>query len=272
MSKKVTFIHFGDDIASSRLRAIIPQKELKKLGVSKGNDVVVYGKHFLSFDQIRGYGEYVYDICDNHFDTPELSHYYHSHAEKADFLTCNSEVMQKIIKEKTGRDSVIIPEPYESDERRPSIGNLLYWYGHKSNLCDLERLKPSLKGELIALSNPKWTRELHNKIMKNPLIVVIPTGKSMAKSENRMVEAIRQGKYVCAEHLPAYDKFSKFYPLGDIPKNIERALSDPEKSLQKIRDAQVYVKNNYSPAIIGTKWMEVIYGNYQSQRASYSGR
>lgn len=261
---KVTFLHIGDEYASSRLRAIIPQQELKKLGVQKGHDIVVYGKHVIPKSALTGYGIRIYDICDNHFDTPEIAHYYLSHAESADFVTCNSEVMQSIIKEKTGRDAIIVPEPYESDERKPSIGNLLYWFGHKSNHVDIERLAPSLKHKLVTLTNPEWTMVRHNKIMKNPLVVVIPTGKSMAKSENRMVEAIRQGKYVCAEHLPAYEKFGQFFPLGDIPRHIERALGDIDNSLRCIREAQAFVKLHYSPAIIGRKWLEVIHGNYQS--------
>ena len=38
---KVTFANFGAEVASSRLRAIIPQRELGKLGIEPGKDVLV---------------------------------------------------------------------------------------------------------------------------------------------------------------------------------------------------------------------------------------
>ena len=51
---KVTFVEYGDSLASSRLRAKIPQKELAKLGIGKGNDVLIYGKHFIGrYTRIR---------------------------------------------------------------------------------------------------------------------------------------------------------------------------------------------------------------------------
>lgn len=266
MPKTVTFAFFGHHIASSRLRAFIPQKELKKLGVSQGFDILVYGKHALSFDQIKGFKRRVFDICDDHFKTPELHCYYREHAERADLVTCNSEVMKEIIKKETGRDAVVILEPYESREREPSIGDRLYWFGHQSNLKDLERLLPSLNREkLLILTGDEWSIERHNKMMVLPLIVIIPTGKSMAKSENRMVEAIRQGKYVCAERLPAYEQFSQFFPLGDIPAGIEMALSNKQQAIERIKAAQDYVREKYSPEVIGKQWLGALNEHFQSR-------
>lgn len=260
----VTFAFFGDDIASSRLRSAITQKELKKIGIEQGNDILVYGKHFLSFDRISGFGKYIYDVCDNHFETPDLRDYYYLHTIQADRVTCNSEVMRQIIKKKTGKDAIVIPEPYESKEREPEIGEMLYWFGHISNTKDLERmmaeLTPEQKENLYILTNPKWTMGIHNKIMKNPLITVIPTGKSMAKSENRMVESIRQGRYVCAEYLPSYEPFAQFFPLGDIPSHVDWALSHKEEALEKIKLAQDYIRDRYAPATIAKQWLEVLHG------------
>lgn len=262
--RTITFAYFGKEVASSRLRGLIPQQELRKRGIRSGKDVLVYGKHFLGFDDIGQYGVKVFDICDDHFHTPDLERYYRTHADKADFLTCNSEYMKQRIRMETGRDAVVIPEPYESKEGEPGIAPYLYWFGHKSNLDDIERLKPNLRHPLLILTNSfgymEWTKEKHDEVMKLPLIVVIPVGKSLAKSENRIVESIRQGKYVCAEFLPAYDPFSAFFPLVDIPTHIEAALSDPEASIAKIKAAQDYIRDRYSPQTIADKWLEVIYG------------
>ena len=259
---KVTFVDFGADIASSRLRASIPQRELAKIGVGFGKDVLIYGKHFVKESQLFSFAKRVFDVCDDHFNSPELSSYYKRHVEIADAVTCNSEVMRERIKSETGRDATVISEPYEGDEKEPDIGPLLYWFGHRSNRYDIERLAPSLKYPLKALSNypgyGEWTPENHKEALEAPCIVVIPTGKSMAKSENRRVESIRSGRYVCAEHLPSYEKFSQFMPLGDIPSHIEKALDNEDKSLKAISDAQEFIRDRYSPKTIAKQWLELL--------------
>lgn len=262
---KVTFADYGANLASSRLRAAIPQRELGKLGIKQGKDVLIYGKHGVSDSVLKHFLFKIYDVCDDHFDTPELRDYYRKHTAEADLVTCNSDVMRERIKEVSGRGAVVIKEPYESDEGIPSIGPNLLWYGHASNLVDLDRLAPRLKHPILALSNhpdcAEWTPESFRAGISTPCIVIIPTGKSLAKSENRMVEAIRNGKYVCAEHLPAYEPFNEFFPLGDIPAQIDWALSNPTEALAQVGRAQSYIKQHYSPEKIGRDWLKAIYGN-----------
>ena len=261
----VTFADFGPSLASSRLRAAIPQRELKKLGIHRGLDVLVYGKHWLSSEEILPFRKKIYDVCDDHFDNAH-GHYYRKHIAEADVVTCNSEVMRVIIKQRTGRDAVVIPEPYESDEQEPSIGPNLLWYGHQSNLPDLTRIQSRLRHPLTVLSNntiPPWSPESFEQEISRPCIVIIPTGKSLAKSENRMVEAIRNGKYVCAEHLPSYEQFGQFFPLGDIPSHIEQVLENPEQAVQKVKMAQSYINTRFSPQTIAKMWLEVIENVHQ---------
>lgn len=232
------------------------------MGIKAGRDVLVYGKHLLSKKDVSHFGKLVFDISDNHFNHPDLGAYYREHTAMADAVTCSSEVMQGIIKEETGRDAIVIPEPYESEEKEAAIDDLLLWFGHGSNFKDIERLKPFLRHDLLILSNypgyPEWTPEVFDRVISKPCIVVIPTGKSMAKSENRMVEAIRRGRYVCAEYLPAYEPFGQFFPLGDIPEHIERALANPAESIGRIKDAQDYIRDRYSPRTVAKQWLEVI--------------
>lgn len=260
---KVTFAHFGENVASSRLRAIIPQNALGGLGVEKGRDILVYGKHFVTEAQISRFKRSIYDVCDDHFDNPELKDYYLKHCDLADAVTCNSEAMKERIKQATGRDAFIVGEPYESENIVPGIGPKLLWYGHSSNFKDLERISPFLKHPLLALSNhpdcAEWSLEAQRKALWSECIVIIPTGKSLCKSENRMVEAIRNGKYVCAEHLPAYEKFKQFFDLGDIPDHIDRALSNYKDSLERVIAAQEFIQDRYSPKTIARQWLEVFH-------------
>ena len=256
----VTFVKFGDHLASSRLRASIPQAELEKLGIGRGLDVLIYGKHWLPEDQTKAFGKRIFDCCDDHFHN-EHGDYYRRHIENADLVTCNSNHMRLIILEQTGRNAIVIPEPYEGVERIPSIGPDLFWFGHISNRPDLERL--NLDRPVKVMSNGpncwlNWSPQNWDLAMNEDVIVIIPTGKSMAKSENRMVEAIRGGKYVCAEFLPAYMPFYQFFPLMDINEHVEKALSNPEASINAIHEAQDYIRDRYSPKTIALKWKEVI--------------
>lgn len=259
---KVTFAQYGDGLASSRLRAKIPQQELGKRGIGVGNDVLVYGKHFLHLRDTAAYKQRIFDICDDHFDHEELGLYYREHAAVADKLTCNSDVMCHRIKAVTGRDATVIPEPYEAEEREPSIGPLLCWYGHKSNLPDFHRIASGLRHPTIVLTNeagyPQWNPGNFKRAMEVPCIVIIPTGKSMAKSENRMVEAVRNGKYVCAESLQAYELFQQFFPLIDIPTHVEHVLQNLGAAMDAVRAAQDYIRDTYSPSAIADKWLKVI--------------
>ena len=262
---KVLFADFGANIASSRLRASIPQRELAKLGIQKGNDILIYGKHWIPDEALSNFKRLIYDVCDDHFGN-EHGEYYRRHIAMADVVTCNSEVMKDRIKAETGRGAVVIREPYEHEEQEAGIAPKLFWYGHKSNVHDLERIKPSLKHPLLAMSNypghVEWSGHAFEQAISQPCIVVIPTGKSYAKSENRMVEAIRCGRYVCAEHLPSYEPFGEFFPLGDIPEHIERALANPQESIERIKDAQAHIRDRYSPRTIAEQWLEVINGNH----------
>ena len=261
---KVLFASYGSELASSRLRAVIPQRELAKMGIERGNDVLIYGKHFLSIKDVSAFGKLIFDVCDQHLDHPELGEYYRSHIANADAVTCNSEVMKQRIKTVTGRDAIVVGEPYEHEELEAKIAPRLFWYGHKSNFADLERIESQLHYPLLAMSNypgcVEWTQESFDKAISQPCIVIIPTGEKKAKSENRMVEAIRCGKYVCAEHLPSYEPFGEFYPLGDIPEHIERALAVPRETIERIKAAQAYIRDKYSPRTIAQQWLGVING------------
>lgn len=256
----VGYHSFKPHVASMRLRAIIPAREMRNMGVKIGyGGTFVAMKHGFEWHKLPRYTRLVYDVCDDHFHD-QLQAHYRKGCLIADSITCNSDEMRKIIKTETGRDAVVIPEPYESDEREPSIGPAYLWFGHNSNLIDVESFNPAYP--LTIVSNDerykKWSKETMANEMAKPNIVIIPTGKSMAKSENRMVESIRNGKYVCAEYLPAYRPFTEFFPCGCINHNAERALNDPDAAKQAIRAAQDYIRDKYSPETIAKKWMEVL--------------
>ena len=258
---KISYFPFCTELASVRLRCVIPMQEMKKQGVQIGaGGTFIASKHSFYWKDLPKHRKLVYDVCDDHFND-HLSEHYRYGCEIADAITCNSTVMQEIILKETGRESTIIPEPYESEEREPSLGYKLLWFGHKSNLVDIERLLPDLKQPITILTNfdeyPEWNPASFSEQMARDCLVVIPTGKSMAKSENRMVESIRNGKYVCSEFLPAYIPFYEFFQPGSIPAQIDRVLANPGDSLNSIRLAQDYIRDRYSPSTIASQWINL---------------
>ena len=77
----------------------------------------------------------VYDLCDNKFDEKEE---YLPCCLAADFITVNSEQMAVSVKEHTGRDSIVIPDPCERPELAPAFDNRqpiqLLWFGSGASL------------------------------------------------------------------------------------------------------------------------------------------
>lgn len=258
---KVGYLGPNDQFASGRLRFYLPFKHLyrnKQVDIADG-EYLVTAKQGFSWHELPPHKKLIYDVCDNHFHSEHEKHYREGCA-LADVIVCNSIAMQDIIKKETGRSSTVIPEPYEGDECEPKIGKSLLWFGHRGNLKDLLRLE--IKMPVKVLSNhpdyERWTPKSFDREIGKPCIVIIPTGASQAKSENRIVESIRRGRYVCAEHLLSYEAFSDFMHIGDIRNGIDYALSNEDMSVQAIKDAQSYIRNRYSVPRIASMWMNVL--------------
>lgn len=268
MKPRVTFRTFGSHLASSRLRAEIPQRELAALGFEPGRDVLVIGKHGWGWDEAtKGYRKVVFDVCDDHFDDALATHYREACA-LADAVTCNSSEMARIVKARTGRDAWVIPDPWEAPECKPRVGDSLLWFGHRSNLRDLvpwlDRLVgrkltvvTNLHGELPPGINwVQWSPETMTAAFERAGLVLVPTGKSMAKSANRAIEAIRRGVMPVCGYLPAHGDLGVY--VGDIADGVSWCLEHHDETLRRIRAAQDYVRWTYSPARIAKCWLEAL--------------
>lgn len=251
---RVTFAFLNKEIASSRMRAEIPQRELEKLGVRIGRDVLVYGKHVVPMRAALNFGKRVYDICDDHFHTAHEK-YYREHAAEADMLTVNSEEMAKIVLKETGRWPTVIPDPYESDEQPAGYGEGVLWYGHESNL---KTLTPYSDCVDVILTGEAWSREKQVQAINDCAIVLIPTDERKGKSANRLIEAVRNGRFVVAGPLPAHDEFEEFMWIGDIREGIEWAKSHKEECIERVKRCQDYIRDKYSPETIGKMWLEAL--------------
>lgn len=293
---KINYITPMDEtFASFRYRIQIPGEALRVCGhevefskyLRSATDSVVFSKHF-------NYGELdvaiackqlgqrvIYDVCDNHFETEHKAHY-KAMITLADAVTASTEAMADIIKEETGCEAVVIPDPYEYPEREPhkpepnEAGQLkLLWYGHPSNLDSLIKRWGDIKGELVlivtgeeaerALKIPftVWSPEAMQASFDKADCVFIPsidTPRKAVKSTNRMVEAIRQGKFVIANPLPSYECFKDWMWIGDIKEGVEWVKNNLDEIPARIAAAQAYVREMYSPGSVAQRWEEVLRG------------
>ena len=254
---KVTFKGWGAGMASGRYRSIIPAQQLHRLGVEQGNDWLIIGKHGWNWaKETDGFKRVCFDVCDDHFAGQHGDHYRRI-CDAADLVTCNSHEMARIITDQTGREAVMIPDPYEQPQKPPRVNVRLLWFGHASNLKDL---MPWIHlPNLDVVSNglgTQWSPEAMDLAFDRAGLVIIPTGKSMAKSGNRAIESIRRGLFVIAGYLPAYADLGVY--VGNIGDGVKWALSHQDEVIARIAKSQAYIRDEYSPERIGALWLEAL--------------
>lgn len=259
----VTFRSWGESLASSRYRAIIPAQQLHKLGVTEGTEWLVIGKHGWDWGkQTAGYRKICFDICDDHFDKADGEHYRNG-IKRADLVTCNSEEMARVIKQRTGRESIVIPDPYEQPEKAPRVHDRLLWFGHQTNLIDILPWVDSLRNlEIVSGAKvngiTQWSPEAMEKAFDRAGLVIIPTGKSMAKSGNRAIESLRRGLFVVAGYLPSYGDLGIY--TGNIADGVHWALNHQDEVIRRIKASQAYIREEYSPERIARLWKQALFG------------
>jgi hypothetical protein len=253
---KVTFHSFGDHLASSRYRALIPQRFF-----DKGSDVLVIGKHGWTWEaKTEGFARVVYDVCDDHYSDHLAPHYLRC-TQRADLVTCNSEEMARIIQAQTGRKAIVIPDPYEQPERPARVHDKLLWFGHRSNLADLIPWLHQIPPCVVVSNTPlqgvtQWTPEAMDRAFDDAGLVVIPTGKSPAKSANRAIESLRRGLFPICGSLPAHADLGVW--VGDIADGVRWALAHQDEALSRIKRAQAYIRDEYSPERIAGLWKKAL--------------
>lgn len=253
----ITFLQKDTRMASTRLRNIIPFRELRRYGYTSGSDVVVISKHNWTEHDVFEAGVVIFDICDDHFDHPELGDKYRKGCDLAKLVTCNSESMRVRIAEATGREAILIDDPYEDPELPASVsGSWLCWFGHGSNLIDLQS-NFSFKGDWpIKIVDPStWTMREQQEVIDACRAVFLPTGNRQCKSANRAVTAIRRGRFVVAGELPSYREIPGIW-VGDLSKGVEFAMT--EDTTERTREAQRYVAERFNPRRIGEQWHQAI--------------
>jgi len=305
---KIAFVKTADpSMASMRFRILIPVEALKKRGHEveiikySGSypDFMIFSKHFNKNQDLvmmegakRDKVKTVYDVCDNHYNTVGHSEYYHKMTQDADIITCNTPVMQEVIKKETGRNAIVVNDSYDTNlpEGKPRfIPNeepiKILWYGHFTNLNTVGGLvhqlnqleegvsltiisnRPGLTGgkmENVKITHQIWSPETMKIYLEWCNFIAIPTilnnPTKLTKSHNRVTDGIRAGRMVIAHPLPSYEIYrDKYAWIGeDLSDGIIWADENPTEALSKIKAGQKYIEENLSPDKIAKQWEDAL--------------
>lgn len=236
-------------LASYRLRVQIPAKYLgMKYRMGLG-DVTFFFKGGNPDLAKRIDGPIVYDVVNPHFNDPD----YRAMCEVADVITCSSPAMAAGIQRFMGRESTVIPDPYENEESKPECkGDRLVWFGHQANL---ETVKPYEDLNPVLCTGENWSLKQEEADLKSAAIVLL-TGSNPGASSNRPVKALRAGRFVVVPENcpPSWKELSEFIWIGDVREGVRWALDNREEVCRKVLAGQNYVKSRFSPQLIGSQW------------------
>lgn len=264
---KVAFLGRTLDMASTRYRVVLPAMALNNLGVEITPDceTLIFGKDKIDPQVLAKYPKRIYDVCDDNFDCALRGEEYRKHVAESQAVTCNSDAMRFVIHKKCNRIATVIPDPFEHEEWEPGWGEGLLWFGHSVNVKDLLRVLPGLPPVKAITSNTsrldsyiEWSPQAVDEGLKSCAVVIIPTGRAVTKSANRLIESVRAGRFVVAEPLPAYEEFGEWMWVGDLREGVRWALANKDECLKRVKACQAYIREKYSPDRIGEMWLKVL--------------
>lgn len=258
-------------MASYRLRVAIPMRNLGCDAVIGPADVCFFYKHQAgdidkAIEALHRDRPVVYDVVNDHF-AGELGQHYAQMCDLAGTITVASWAMGERVKHLTGRECVVIDDPYESPEVEPAcIGNGLLWFGHSLNLRSLmphlDAIEAADVGLVvcsnIAKASVQWSLE-NEALCLQGAAVVLMTGTNPGASSNRIVKALRAGRFVVApdDCAASWREFAPYVWIGDVADGIAWALNNREDACRKIQAGQEYIRDRFSPWTIGQQWRKL---------------
>jgi hypothetical protein len=253
-------------MASYRLRVDIPRRHLGagvQSCVGTTGDVTFFYKNgnYRLAEALPG--PVVYDVVNDHFRGPQAADY-HAMCGIAHTITCASESMRDTILRNTGRDATVIDDPWENEESESSVvGDGVLWFGHSANLASLLPHIEAIGPKLIVCSNVRsahvpWSVENEARCLQGAAVCVL-TSASSGASSNRVVKALRSARFVVVPSAcaAAWHQFAPYIWIGDVAEGIRWALNNREEACKKILAGQAYIRERFSPQLIGSQWAEL---------------
>ena len=106
-----------------------------------------------------------------------------------------------------------------------------------------------------------WDYTLQEKLVNKSDFVLLPVTEdreSMCKGNNRPIDALQQGRMVLTNPgIPSYEDLKDFLYIGDLYEMYQGMINQPGQVVSKIKRAQEFIEQNYSPKAIARKWEQV---------------
>jgi hypothetical protein len=170
----------------------------------------------------------------------------------------------------------------------------LAWFGHPSNVGAIYDLAPQLlplarqipvlltlvstpdsgieewcevfnlrHGRHCRMGFVPWSLEEAWRVLHDCDICVLPVDVAVAsksaKSANRLVEALRAGRFAVASPLAAYQEFAaSAYVDDNLVQGIRWAVDHPAEVIRRIRAGQAAIEKTCSPSAIAQQWQQVM--------------
>ena len=269
-TRSVTWLHRGGaDMASYRLRAQLPSaycKHESRLN-ALGADITVFSKPHPDdlpiFHHTKGRGaKVIVDICDDHFQHPQLGKLYEEMAREAHAVVCPTEEMARRIRRHAERDAQVIPDSWEQRGQPHADGNKFLWMGHQSNLKEILPYQQMLKPyDMIYCTGPNdlikcvpWSNSAQTQMLQQSNIVLLPSAEETYKSPNRLINAVMAGCFVIAGKNSVNREFRHFCYLGPVKGGLQFSQAYRHELNALVREGQRYIQMHYSPEQIGAAW------------------
>ena len=239
-----------------------------------------------------------FDLTDDRFQG-EASEHLHRMVRLAENVVTVSSTLRQIILRHTGKDSAIVGDPYEGPRGSPRWspdGARLkaLWFGYGWNIPGLMQALPGLaeagtqfpmelrivtagaegikrycekfnrnSGGALILHYASWSSEETWRSLAATDVVLIPAlldePWTLAKSPNRIIEALWSGRFVVAHPIPSYLEFKDWAWIGaNLAEGIAWVMHNQESIAARIAAAQDHIAAVYSPENIAAQWERVL--------------
>lgn len=266
----------GENLASYRYRTRMPALHLADSGhtvsINGGDaDVAIFSKPVPEDMEIarqcKKEGTTVYaDLIDDHFESPRWGETYKEMVSIADKVITATDAMRDSIHERFGRDSVVIPDPFEAEREEPHAdGEKVLWFGHQKNIGEVVPYLEKFKELSVVTGNnnkltgyiPWSTDSLKAELAYNNL-VILPSADDR-KSANRLINAVMSGCFVLSARSATKNEFREFLWVNDnIMTGYQWAREFRDDLNDLVRGCQDYIIKNYSIDVIGKQWEEIL--------------
>jgi glycosyltransferase involved in cell wall biosynthesis len=239
-----------------------------------------------------------FDLTDDRFDGAASEHL-HRMTLLADHVVTVSAKLQKTIRQHTAKESAMVDDPYEGPRGTPRWAPQgarlkVLWFGYGWNFPALMKALPALvkageqfpmdlrivtagvgdlarycekfnraAGAAVSLTPVPWSSDETWRSLAATDVVLIPAlldeQWTLAKSSNRIVEALWAGRFVVAHPIPSYLEFRDFAWLGaQLAEGIVWLMHNQPSIAGRISLAQDRIATAYSPRAIAAQWEQIL--------------